>query len=949
MTTSPEQYLALLAQIRDADQQRVHISNNPLPCPADFLEHLANRVRELLPRDIDLAEILAESGIYVASLIDTPLALAHATRAKAQVLYTRRKCTEALPLFEQAVEWFSAAGADGEVGRTLVVQMDNMSYLSLYEEALHLEPRARAALERAGDGRYLCNLEIALGNFYYRLNRLTESLAHYDRARLMTDNPFSIATIEMDRANTLTDMNRFDEAIECFESTQRYCDQHGLHLWADIANRDLARMHFYRGNYSTALRLLEQVRSKRDQSNDTRRVALCDRDRAEIYLQLNLFEDAARLAEGAYQLFASLGNKYEAAMCLTFQAIAEFKLMRDEDAESAFLRARAIFEKEGNEIWHALVDVWRAQLLIRQQQFSAAQELAKQSAEVFERQKVPVRAANARILSAQSWQELDDNASALEEAEKALEALEGFHAPWVSYQCYNTLGRLKEMDGAIEAAEQLFLKAIAEMESLRGNIRLDELQMSFGKDKYQVYENIVNLQLNKGDNRAAFDFVERSKSRTLIDLLERNLETVWDSGAEESPKLHRIRKIRQELNMLYSRLNQVGASAAAGVSDPVTKEGISQRERELVELLRGVGSEKSGWATLQSMKPSSVEDVQRMLQKNEALIEYYVVGQQYHAFVITPEEFHVVRDLATSEDIRAALKGLTFQLTKFHLQPEYLERYGPMLLRASQFHLSELYRRLIEKLLPLVEGRSLVIIPHQLLHYVPFHALYDGETYLIDRHDVVYGASASVMRICREKNVPHRDEDLVLGVADELTPYINDEVEMLRELLPNARIFTGVEASEDKLKQYGPTAGKTAHCSARDLSQRQSDVLVDPPWRKLAEPLRHFQSSTWGGIDRIKRLRNRDECGLGGRRITRVGARVPLCRNSVTRSESLDSQRSLDSPVDETVLYGTQRRLDETPRSARSDRRSEGCFSSSILLGAVCPHGKVLKSPPVLL
>ena len=29
----------------------------------------------------------------------------------------------------------------------------------------------------------------------------------------------------------------------------------------------------------------------------------------------------------------------------------------------------------------------------------------------------------------------------------------------------------------------------------RGNIRLDEMRMSFGRDKYQVYENIVNLKL----------------------------------------------------------------------------------------------------------------------------------------------------------------------------------------------------------------------------------------------------------------------------------------------------------------------------------------------------------------------------------------------------------------------------------------------------------------------
>jgi len=836
VTVNPEQYLVALTEIRDVAQQRAFISKNALPPPAEFIEPLTNRIRELLPRDLDLAEILAETAQYIASLDDTPLTSAHATRARAHVLYTRKKCAEAQPLFEQAVELFSQAGVDGEVGRTLVVQMDNMSYLSMYEEAIRLEPRARAALEKAADNRYLCTLEIALGNFYYRLNRFAESLMHYDNARRITDNPYQIAAIGMGRANTLTDMNRFDEAIEAFENTKHYCEEHGLHLWVNIADRDLARMHFYRGNYSTALRLLEKVRTKHEQSNDARRVALCDRDRAEIYLQLNLFEDAARLASGAYQIFVNLANRYEAAMCLTFQAIAESKMMRDEEAEKVFLEARQIFEKEGNPIWSALVDVWRAQLLIRQEKFSEAQELAAHAAKVFETQQVPVRAANARVLAAQTWQELENPGLALEEAERALEELEGFHAPWVSYQCYNTLGRIRELEGGIDAAEQLYLKAISEMESLRGNIRLDELQMSFGKDKYQVYENIVHLQLKRGDVRRAFEYVERSKSRTLIDLLERNLESVWDARAEESPRLQQIRRIREELNLLYSRLNPVGASAASGATDRHAKDEIARRERELVELLRGLASEKSGWATLQSMDLSSIHDVQRMLDPDETLVEFYAIGGKYQAFVVSRSRFEVVRDLASISDVRTSLKGLNFQLTKFHLMPDYIERHSPLLLEAARFHLRNLYRQLFERIVPLIEGRRLAIVPHHVLHYVPFHAIYDGERYLVDNYDVVYGASASVLRICREKIVPKREDDLVLAVADELTPHINDEVEALRELMPKAHIFTGADAKEDKLKQYGPSARKlhiAAHGVFRSDNPMFSSIKLGESWLNL--------------------------------------------------------------------------------------------------------------------
>ncbi|MBI4471829.1 MAG: CHAT domain-containing protein, partial [Acidobacteria bacterium] len=768
-----------------------------------------------------------------------PLAWAHANRARAQVLYTKRKAAEAETFYERAATGFEEAGQIGELGRTLVGQMENLMYLSRYDEALQLGDRARAALEKANDTHYLSTLEIALGNVYYRLNRYVEALSHYDKAQKLlenTENYLSIAALGLNRAHVLTEMNRFDEAVQCFEMTKQHCERHGMVLWAAIADRGVSQMNFLRGNYSTALRILEQVRRKHEELDDARRVGLCDMDRAEIYLQLNLFDDAAKLATRAYETLNRMGSRYEAAKCLTYQGIAEFKLLNDKDAEKAFLAAREVFTKEGNELWVAVVDLWRAQLLIRQQQFSTAQELARRSAETFEKQQVPVRAANARVLSAQSWQELDNTASALDEAQKALDEIEGYHAPWVSYQCYNTLGRLKELDGAFEEAEQLYLKAISEMESLRGNIRLDELRMSFGRDKYQVYENIVNLKLSKADVYAAFGLVERSKSRTLIDLLERNLETAWDVGAEESPRLQRIRKIREELNIFYSRLNEVGSTARAALADTATKEEIARREEELVELLREVGSEKSGWATLQSMDLPNVEEVQRMLGEDEALVEYYAIGDRFLAFVIRHDDLYVVPEMTTAAALRTSLKGLNFQLSKFHLQSHYVQAHADLLLKATQFHLSELYRQLIEPISKFIEGRSLVIVPHHMLHYIPFQALYDGASYLIDKHDISYAASASVLKICRERTIQKTDEDLVLAVADEMTPHINDEVEALKSLLPKARFFVGKEAREDKLRQFGATAGKihiAAHGIFRADNPMFSSLKLGDTWLNL--------------------------------------------------------------------------------------------------------------------
>jgi CHAT domain-containing protein len=555
-------------------------------------------------------------------------------------------------------------------------------------------------------------------------------------------------------------------------------------------------------------------------------VAYCDLDRAEIYLQLNLFEDASTLARRAHATFDGLGNLHEAAMAQMFLGISEFKLLHDTEAEQAFLRATEIFEKAGNEIWSAAVDLWRAQLLIRQQRFAVAHALASHSAEVFDRQHVPVRSANARVLSAQSLQELHEPARALAEAKRALQELDGFHAPWVAYQALHTLGRLQELAGADHEAESSYIRAAGNLESLRGSIRLDELRMSFGTDKYQVYENIVNLQLNRGDKHSAFDYVERSKSRTLIDLLERNLETVWNAGTEGSPRLQKVRRLREELNLLYNRLDNDLPNTRAPVSTNATRDEITSREHELMETLRDAGSEGTCWPTLQSMQLARVQDVQSMLDPDELLIEYYSISDRFQAIVIGKNEFQVIRDLTTSSAIRSALKGLKFQLSKFHLQQDYIEKHAVALITATNHHLQELYRQLVAPLHSKVSlSPKLIIVPHQALHYIPFHALYDGSNYLVDNHDLTYAASASVLKICRERKPNNASEyDLILAVADESTPFINAEVEALRTLLPNAKVFMGSEAGEDKLRTFAPAAGKI-HIAAHGIFRADNPMF----------------------------------------------------------------------------------------------------------------------------
>src|SRR6185436_1658612 len=105
------------------------------------------------------------------------------------------------------------------------------------------------------------------------------------------------------------------------------------------------------------------ARERSRQADDAYHGALCDLDQSELYLELNLVEEAAELAREAYAAFDRLGMPYESAKALANVAIACGRQGAVVKALELFANARAIFEREGNAVWPALIDTYRALVL----------------------------------------------------------------------------------------------------------------------------------------------------------------------------------------------------------------------------------------------------------------------------------------------------------------------------------------------------------------------------------------------------------------------------------------------------------------------------------------------------------------------------------------------------------------------------------------------------------
>ena len=142
-----------------------------------------------------------------------------------------------------------------------------------------------------------------------------------------------------------------------------------------------------------------------------------------------------------------------------------------------------------------------------------------------------------------------------------------------------------------------------------------------------------------------------------------------------------------------------------------------------------------------------------------------------------------------------------------------------LLERLTRRVLTSLYGELIEPLEPLLNeavgptsdgtgaSRKLVIVPHGLLHRVPFHALFDGGSYLLERFEVSYAPSAKVYSLC-EKRIPRGfDKTLVLSVADSSIPAVTEEAQAVVRHLPAAELLSDRQATVEALRSKAPGCG----------------------------------------------------------------------------------------------------------------------------------------------
>jgi CHAT domain-containing protein len=817
---SPEWIAELLAQPTAVAQS--HLLQQSTLWHETGLAHLIQTGGQLINRDLTQAR----------QLLDICLAFAPelAPTLRPQARYLRAQTFALNGHFEQALAEIALAQAEyQETGQTAAALRTNVGlinvliHLGRYPQALETAEAALAAIAQSTDlppetavtlTAHLQNNQAICYKFMGRYADARLAYASAERRFHEIGMEEDAANVQMNLGVMLAELGYGAEALAAYEAAAEIYTQTG-NQWRQAQNlENRGEVHLWLGNYDHSLAAFAAARSLFATLNAPLEQHILERLTADAYLALNLLPEATAAYRQAIAGLEAGETSPESPHYLggALWGLGATLLRRNRLAEAAELlsRAAAIFAEAGNDHLRSAVLLEQAALAEAQGERETAVLQTRQALALIANQDWPVQRVYAHLRLADLL--LPDTAAAEPLLQEAQQITAGLPLPQLRVSVQQRMGWLYLLQGREAEAETLLITAVAEIERLRGTLARQSLRASFLQDKMAVYADLVSLYLARGDQdslQKAFRVTEQAKSRALLDQLSHDIAAQLQQNLD--PDLaHRLQTLQADLHAIYNealRDNPEGDHAARLIE--LNKRAI--RLEEEISHLRLQADMAAPVFPLAQAMPFAV--LQKTLPPDVPLLAYYALNDELLAFIYQDGRLQVTRHLSRVSVVGQHMAALEIEWQRFQADRAFIQRHLPRLTRSVQHILGALYLELIAPLADwLADHPRLVVIPHSLLHQLPFAALFDGERYLAESVELHIAPSATIFYLSRQRPVRLQGKTAVFGVDDPLIPFARQEATAVSQHLPHARLHLGEQATLANLQR------ETADCALLHLA-----------------------------------------------------------------------------------------------------------------------------------
>jgi tetratricopeptide (TPR) repeat protein len=791
-----------------------------------------------LTHDAREALRLAEALVDQATRADRADYRALGLMAKGDALRNLGRHREALELLEAAGVEFLVLGDEVGWARTRLGWVWSLHQLSQGATALDAAGAAHALLVGHAEWLLAAGLDLntafvcsELGRNDEALRLLDRALALYERAGqadpgLRADVAIRSAKARANKARILTLLGGFDEGIRLFEEARDSFEQHGETVSAVRAERFIASVYAGQGHYTRALRVYSRVHRLVMQAglaDIAVEVRLC---MVECYMGLNRHAEALGLAEEAATQSEAAGTSIGTARCQLYAARAHASLAHRAQATALLDTAAATFARAGLSTELGIATLERAREFLKDAHWLPAAEEADRARMLFAERGLPVHQAQAELVQAWAALGLGQDQAAAKLARSALQVSADRRVWPLSHAAHHILARAAERSpgpdgGDAHTALDEYDQSIADLERVQGTL-VTELRVEFLGDKLQVYEDAIECALRLGQPEKAFGYLERAKSRALVDYLAVNPE-IRRGRASRSPAVTtELARLRDEHNWFYNRLNGYSLAEPAATQMPdaeieLLRAAVAKSERGIRALLEHAALDQPGLEELDGQRPNRSYGLPTPTA-GTVLVEYFLRADDGVAFVVAGGELTVV-------PIGLGVRGMRRLLNRWELclrtAGKAFEQQEPLdaLNTNARGLLQVLYRALIQPLEHQLAGcERLIIIPFGPLHAVPFHALHDGERYLLERYEVSACPSSSILQLCAERHPPVDGGCVTVAYSNGgRLPRVVEEARTVADLLGGA-CYSEAEATRARVMAVASgqrVVHLAAHAAAR--------------------------------------------------------------------------------------------------------------------------------------
>jgi CHAT domain-containing protein len=362
--------------------------------------------------------------------------------------------------------------------------------------------------------------------------------------------------------------------------------------------------------------------------------------------------------------------------------------------------------------------LYRADLLIEQQQFDAALAALQQSIIIF----------SGHFNNTDIYSNPTD-----------------FTGTFTSYFLFETLNKkaatlerlygMQKKESYLQAARSAYNSAISLLRYIEKSYDTDDAKLFLKNNSQQVYQHaflvylaLHHLHPNAGYLEQAFITGEKSKASVMYAGVTNK---VFQKTPGIDPALiHKERNIKYNLARLSIKSDQAKDSLA---QEAIAKEKAAI-EIELSRVQHQIEQNSAYYKQKYNETYPGIEAIRLHLQSQQALISFYATAGQLHVFVITKADLKYARIDSFANMQNAIIQWLTALKVSENGRKFHGELWG-----------QQLYRQLVQPIQTLTGNKEQwIIIPDNILHFLPFESLPAGKNgaTLLETNEISYQFSA---------------------------------------------------------------------------------------------------------------------------------------------------------------------------------------------------------------